>query len=112
MSDENKKQLFWVSWFQPTKDYRPLTFPPNENILGWWCSGERSDGQSSLCALVNDYSEDEAKNSIHKDWPEADEWRFCKEKDSTKLSDRFPLNDWQEKRINKFNETEQVKSPC
>lgn len=27
---------FWLSWHQPTEDYRPLTDPPVEGVLGWW----------------------------------------------------------------------------
>ena len=91
---------FWISWYQPTEDHRPLTYPPNASILGWWCTGTRgSDDASTMCALVSADSEEAAKQAIRKDWPEAEEWRFCEKKESLELSDRFPLSDWMEPRF-------------
>lgn len=88
---------YWVSWYQPTKDYRPLTYPPNEAILGWWCSGA-----STLCALVSASDKVEAGAAITKDWPEAKEWRFVYEKGDKWLpGDRFPLKDWMRDRFRK-----------
>ena len=86
---------FWLSWYQPTEDYRPLKFPPNEAVLGWWCSGERcSGGAATLVAEVLAVDEAEAKAVVVKDWPEAREWRFCKESATPHSSDRFPPSDW------------------
>jgi hypothetical protein len=48
--------LYWISWVQPTNDYRPLAYPPHEAILGWWCSGYAEDG-ATLCAMVTAESE-------------------------------------------------------
>lgn len=89
---------FWISWYQPTEDHRPLTYPPNESVLGWWCSGS-TDDSSVLCALVRAKDEDDAKAAITKDWPEANDWRFCNEKPDLSLSDRFMLTDWMEPRF-------------
>ena len=96
-------KLQWVSWWQPTEDYRPLNFPPNQYILGWWKSGEDMEGNASLCALVIAMTEENAKRIIKVDWPEADNWRFCYEKEGTNLSDRFPVSEWMQERINDYN---------
>ena len=99
----NLDKFFWISWHQPTKDYRPLTSPPNEKVLGLWCTGVRcKDGASTLVAMVKSSNESAAKCSILKDWPEAIDWRFCDEKSLKSLSDRFPLNAWMEKRFKAF----------
>ena len=104
------KKLFWISWYQPTEDYRPLTYPPNENVLSWHCTGSNSSEDIyTICSMVKAENEEEAKKTIQLDWPEAEEWRFCKIKESTELNDRFPLDDWMKKRIEKFNEEEKTK---
>jgi len=91
---------FWISWWQPGEDYRPLTFPPNNHILGWWRSGERGEGESSLCAAVSAKDEDAAKRYVLKDWPEATDWRFCNVVASDYVpGDRFPLSDWMKPRF-------------
>ena len=92
---------FWISWYQRTNDYRPLSFPPNQRVLGWWKTGDVSDNSFTLVSLVKAKSEDDAKMSILIDWPEAkDNWRFCEERENISLSDRFQLSDWMEERIN------------
>ncbi len=65
---------FWVSWYQPTEDYRPLTVPSPE----FWCSGHRcSDEAATLCAIIDVQGDDEAaKREVLRFWPEAEEWRF------------------------------------
>jgi len=98
MSLDKGKSFYWISWYQPTDDYRPLTYPPNEGVLGWWCSGE-TDNAYTLCAWVQAANEVEAKNIIKLDWPEAERWRFCEKKDSIEPSDRFPLEEWMEERF-------------
>jgi hypothetical protein len=86
------KALWWVSWYQPTEDARPLVYPPHEKILGWWNTGFRcEDDAHTLCALVQAETEEDAKAAIRLDWPEVTEWRFFEPSDG-KLSDRFPLN--------------------
>ena len=93
---------FWISWVQPVDDHRPLTYPPNKAVLGWWCSGECDDG-AVLCALVVARHDADARDAILKDWPEALEagdWRFFEECDQAWVpGDRFPLSDWMKKRL-------------
>ena len=102
-------KIFWISWYQPTDDHRPLSFPPNESILGWWCTGQRcSDDSSTLCAMIVAEDEAYAKIAIRKDWPEAGDWRFCDESKNTDLCDRFPTNDWMKIRIGQFNNKSRV----
>lgn len=86
---------YWISWMQPTDDHRPLTYPPNESVWGWWNTGERcEDGAKTLVAHVTADSTDAAKSAVLAEWPEATEWRFCNETDSAPPCDRFPLSDW------------------
>ena len=92
---------YWISWFQPGEDYRPLTFPPNEAIRGWWCSGY-TDTQSVLCAVVDAKSEKEAEDAILMDWPDLYEWRFIEIKPNGWVpGDRFPPSDWMVERLTK-----------
>ncbi len=91
---------FWISWYQPTEDYRPLTYPPNNVIFGYWCSGSVDETNWTLCALVDAHNVTKAKEVICKDWPEAIEWRFVEQKSSDWLpNDRFPLKDWMRERL-------------
>jgi hypothetical protein len=95
---------FWVSWYQPTEDYRPLTYPPNNHILGWWCSGHAEVG-STICAAIEAENEEAAREAVLKDWPEAfdvEDWRFINEKPNDwKPGDRFSLSDWMIERFQK-----------
>ncbi len=102
--------LYWISWEQDvTKsngDHRPLNFPPREEVLGWWCTGEKGDGLCHImCALVISDTEENAKELLQKDWPETKScvWRFCDVTETTTLSDRFPLADWMKPRIEEYN---------
>ncbi|MEM7284534.1 MAG: hypothetical protein AAF438_23290 [Pseudomonadota bacterium] len=96
---------YWISWWQPTEDVRPMTYPPGKSILGWWKTGSRlEDGASSLCAMVVAPNEQTAKEAIQTDWPEADEWRFAEVKDPSSLGDRFPLEEWMVPRFRPFTE--------
>ena len=96
--------FYWVSWFQPTDDHRPLTYPPGRSILGWWCSGTRGhDDVAILCAMVVAPNEKGAIEVVQKDWPEAEEWRFIEQKDTVELGDRFPVKDWMGPRFEQFN---------
>ena len=93
---------FWISWWQPGEDCRPLHFPPKEQrVLGWWRSG--SDGErTSICALVEASAEWTAKAFVAEDWPESvdAEWRFVERKpDGWLPNNRFPLEDWMAARI-------------
>jgi len=98
----SSKTRYWVSWYQPTEDYRPLSDPPNQNILGWWCSGSRlSDDARTLCAVVLAVDEEHAKTAVTVDWPEAVQWRFVEEKSIDFVpGDRFPIGDgWERQRL-------------
>lgn len=97
------KPRFWLSWPQPTEDYRPLTDPPDERVIGWWCSGYDSNDRATLCALVSASNIGEAKAAIRVSWPEApskgQSWRIEDERPADWLpSDRFPLSPWMERR--------------
>lgn len=94
---------YWVSWEEVSGDYRPLTFPPNDRILGWWCTGE-GPGYSTLCAAVKAETEDEARAAVLRDWPQAfvrnPAWRICQHcHGSWDGSDRFPLSRWMRPRM-------------
>lgn len=86
---------FWISWHQPTEDWRSINFPPI-GVMGYWCSGYRGeDDVPILVALVDAESEDDAKAVVLKDWPEATDWRFVKKRTQDyRTGDRFPLPDW------------------
>ena len=93
------KKLFWCSWWQAGEDYRPLSYPPNQSVLGWWCSGYDMRGNNSLCAYISADNEEEVFNTIKLDWPEISEFRFCELRDNYIPSDRFPLADWMIDRV-------------
>jgi hypothetical protein len=100
--------LFWLSWEQPTEDYRPLTYPPNEQILGWWCSGSGGldDDYFTICAYVEAEGDAEARAAVLKDWPEAfdrdSDWRIFQVREKYQPSDRFPPEDWMLPRLEKW----------
>lgn len=85
--------MMWISWYQPTNDHRPVSYPPNPAILAWWCTGHTEQG-ATLCALVDSQSENDARMKVLKDWPEVEKWRFCENKDNKSFNSRFPLQDW------------------
>lgn len=83
----------WISWHQPTDDYRPLKYPPTEKILAWWCTGHSING-ATLVALVDVKECKDAEENVKLNWPEAEDWRFCEDKEDKAFGDRFPLEDW------------------
>lgn len=95
---------FWISWVQPTEDWRPLTDPPQNQIVGWWCSGYDPEDRATLCALVSASTLDDAKNALRVSWPEVPpnkgDWRFAEEREPKYLpGDRFPLEkSWEKER--------------
>lgn len=97
------KKRFWISWYQKTEDYRPLVYPPQKGIIGWWCSGTRlSDGSSTLVALVEVENEDNIPELLKPHWKdeERSDFRFVEEVDMDwKPNNRFPLSDWMKERI-------------
>lgn len=97
---------YWISWHQPTEDHRPLTDPPQPNVLGWWCSGYDADETAILCAVVVAASEGQAHAAIKVSWPEAERWRFCEScADDWRPRDRFPLKPWMKERLGCYGET-------
>jgi hypothetical protein len=95
---------FWLSWYQPTEDYRPLTDPPAEPVLAWWHTGLEIAGEkttSVLCALVSADSEDHARAVVAESWPEATGFRFCDPRADEwfPATDRFPLKPWMAARM-------------
>lgn len=100
----SKLKTYWTSWEQPTEDYRPLTFPPNEGILGWWCSG-KGENYATLCAVIAAENEEDAINIVKKDWPEWIQWRFMNENSEIDLGDRFVVeaDSWMIDRLNTYN---------
>lgn len=97
---------FWLSWKERSPDYRPLTDPPNEAVLGWWKSGEAGDGSyATLCACVEAPDEEAAQAAVLKSWPpykkKLVEWRFCEPvADDFTPGDRFPIESgWSKKRF-------------
>lgn len=98
----SERKRFWISWIQDTDDYRPVNYPPNKAVLGWWCTGTREDGYI-LCAVVEADSPSDAVSKVLIDWPEisGDNLRFCDEKESSWVpSDRFVMEDWMKERFN------------
>jgi len=96
-----RRGWWWVSWVQSTKDFRPMTDPPNATILGWWCTGFDAEERAILCAAVLAKTERDAKRNVAIDWPESRgaEWRFSQPLESLELSDRFPLKGWAKERF-------------
>jgi hypothetical protein len=91
---------FWMSWNEPARDHRPLNYPPNPQILGWWCSGYGSDDVAMLCAWVEATDEDTARAAILLDWPGNKSWRFGDEVGRDwRPGNRFPLPDWSKDRV-------------
>jgi len=77
-----------------------MTYPPNPQILGWWCSGEAIDGSYAIiCAMVTG---DNWQDAVKKDWPDARDLDGRPAADTT-LSDRFPLSPWMSERIDAFD---------
>lgn len=99
MSEYN---YYWFSWVEKSEDHRPINYPPNENILGWWCSGYDCEDNATLCAMVKAKDEDDVLNYIELDWPGSKdaEIRFCEQTSNLDLSDRFPKSDWMIERFN------------
>ena len=109
MAEEVVLKRYWVSWIQPTDDHRPITYPPNKSIVGWWCSGYDSESSPIIVALIEAENLEHAKTCVKKDWPEMYSWRFIEERDlSTKFSNRFEPSDWMYERMlpNKIRLTE------
>ena len=96
---------YWISWWQPGDDPRPLHFPPKDpRVLGWWRTGQ-GDEATTICALVEAGSDEQARQAVATDWPESagTEWRFIERKDGSEWTpggNRFPLSDWMKQRLN------------
>lgn len=90
---------YWCSWIQKSEDYRPLNYPPNEQVLGWWCSGYDGKNNPIICAQIKAQDEENAKLVVQTDWPEMYEWRFINKENDLNLSDRFERKDWMVERV-------------
>lgn len=92
---------YWISWYQPVGDYRPLTYPPNAAVLGWWKTGEDCEDRNVLCALIESATAESAVRAIAQDWPDMGDIRFCEEREPSYAvqNDRFPLQDWMRPRM-------------
>ena len=87
----------WVRFFQPLAGYSGLANPPNENILGYWCTGYSRRGDFDIAVICAVVKGDDPMGSILKDWPEAQDIEVDK-MDKLVLTDRFVLNDWMKER--------------
>jgi hypothetical protein len=97
---------FWVSWVEENADHRPLMYPPNSAVAGWWCSGRSADDLAVICAVVDADDERAAELAVLTDWPLAGgqhvrDWRFfeSKENDFKPSEDRFPPSEWMARRL-------------
>jgi hypothetical protein len=84
---------FWVSWVQPTDDYRPVKHPLPAH-LHYWCSGFDASGMPILCAMIDATTRINAEDQLMDYWPEVAgiEWRVFEEKESDWTpGDRFPM---------------------
>jgi hypothetical protein len=61
---------YWLSWEQPTIDFRPIWNPPKLPVLGWWCSGYTANDNAIIYAAVDAVSEEEAWRIMKDYWPE------------------------------------------
>lgn len=90
---------FWISWYQAAEDYRPVIWPLPPSIPAYWCTGRDSDGDATLCAIVDAPSERHAYDAIRAAWKGGiREWRGCEARtnDWRPPSDRFPWPKWAE----------------
>ncbi len=112
-----KARRFWLSWSQPTNDFRPLTDPPEPGVLGWWCSGYDASNYATLCALVEASTIQGAKAIVRRSWPEAppkaEAWRIEDERLPDWLpGDRFPIDKgWMQERIEKAQQGQKETRP-
>lgn len=86
---------FWISWYEPygdDGDYRSLLWPLPTGIVRYWCTGHTLDNRATLCAVVDAFDEEAAKQLVSTAFKPG-EWRFCeaKEADFMPAPDRFPV---------------------
>lgn len=83
--------LWWISWYQPGGDCRPMSWPPPEAILCFWCTGWTLVGDSCMVAVVRAPTAEQARAEVtaERAWPDAGEQRFCQPIDHPP-GDRFP----------------------
>lgn len=97
----------WMSWCENAVDYRPLTYPPRREVLGWWCTGYNADDMPTIVAMIECDDLNDAAEIVYSEWPMADEWveehgwRFAALEPDTFVppSDRFVIADWMVDRI-------------
>lgn len=98
-------KLRWVSWYQPSGDYRPIDYPPPMPILAWWCTGS-SEEAWTLCAIVAADDAESAMVAVTSPgaWPDAGRERFNEDLDidlskPLPMGDRFPVSEWMRQRF-------------
>lgn len=79
--------LYWISWHQPTEDYRPLTDPPHPQVMGWWCSGYDAYDIALLCACAEQSGSDGLRPTFlgSNDWRELHDVQFHSVRDARSL---------------------------
>lgn len=60
---------YWIRWVDPSEDYRPLTYPPRTEILGWWCTGYDGNGNAVICAAVEAADDNAAFSALRSEVP-------------------------------------------
>lgn len=90
---------YWLRWLSNVEDHRPVTYPPNQAILGWWCTGYDSKDNGICVGLVQAYSQEQAWIFVSEDWPEMTADSGEEVGIDFPLGDRFPLRDWMKERI-------------
>ena len=98
-------KLFFVAWREYVEDYRPVRYPPTENILGWWligCGSDKKEDYHKVCAYVTANNIDQAYYHILKNWPEFEIEHVESAKETNKVlrHSKFVLDDWMKVRIN------------
>jgi hypothetical protein len=92
---------WWCSWTtEEIGNYRPLTDPPSENILGWWFCGFNKKHCAVISAIVAADTKQQAWEFIDLDFPVDKDTRPCQEIPTNYILNEkfFPLSDWMVKR--------------
>ncbi len=102
-------QCFKFSWNEPDTgdgDFRPIHYPPNANVLGWWVTGYGRD-YATLVAFVLATSTEEAEDILEKDWPGKKQVRYGEVVSdvSKEVDGRFPLSDWMIPRFKAYEDS-------
>lgn len=83
---------YWISWCHPPYALETAKYNQSNSIIGVWVTGTRVlDNYSTVCAVVDASTKEDAENKIIEHYGNIEEWRFCEEKPSTYMpgKDRF-----------------------